>query len=116
MRVCLIFTLRICTSLLKSSPGASRSCSLLKLSSIYSDRHTCAQETPETFTLHPPIRSRMFNFTAIGFVTCMSPGKCKRPNAMNECWLLAAPVIINSSDSRVFSAEVAEHQWHFVYI
>lgn len=102
MRVCLIFILRICTSLLKSSPGAPRSCSLLKLSGIY--RVTLVYRRHQKDTLHPPIGSRLFKFSAISFVICMSPGKFKCPNAVNEHRLLAVPVIINSSDSQgIFS-------------
>lgn len=71
---------------------------------VFIARDTLVHRRHQKHSYSPPIRSRTFNFTAIGFVARVPPGKFKWPNAVNECRLLAAPVIINSSDSRgIFS-------------
>lgn len=99
-----IFKLTICTSHLESSPDARPSCSVLKLNCIYRDIHTCAQGTPGG-----PIRPTDASLA----VTRASLEKCILACGVNEGLLLAAPVIINSSDSwGIFSG--GERQWLYL--
>lgn len=59
MRVCLIFTLRICTSLSWRALRALHAAAPRWNSRVFIDRNTCAQGTPERLALHRPITCRL---------------------------------------------------------